>query len=178
MAADNMVTLVGNIGTDPQVRRTSTGRDVVSFNLVTNDRVRDADGRWTDGAASWFKVSAWDDLGRNAAMSFRKGQRVIARGTLKVQTWQARDGSTGKTVELTARSLGHDLLWGTTSFVKTVRPTSPPQQQPEQQRPAPGWGGTEEGTQPEEEPAMALAGAPASEPQWSSGFAAEDETPF
>ena len=94
-SSNNVVTLVGTLGADPEVRRTSAGKDVISFSLVTNERIRGTDGRWTDGAASWFKVTAWDYLGRHAGMSFRKGQRVIVRGTMKVETWQARDGSTG-----------------------------------------------------------------------------------
>jgi single-strand DNA-binding protein len=171
VADNNVVTLVGTLGADPDMRRTPTGKDVVSFTLVTNERIRDANGAWTDGAASWFKVTAWNQLARNAAMSLRKGQRVIARGTLKVETWQARDGGTGKTVALTAQALGHDLLWGTSMFVRgATRPA--PQQAPADDP----WGAT--GAQdPEDAPAEDADRAPEREPAWSTPMG-EDETPF
>jgi single-strand DNA-binding protein len=165
--ADNMVTLVGNLGADPELRRTPTGKDVVSFNLVTNERIRAADGSWTDGPSSWFRITAWNDLGRNAAMSFRKGQRVIARGTLKVETWQARDGGTGKTVELTARSLGHDVLWGTSSFVRSggERPPAPVE------RPADDPWASAPAEEAQED------AAPAAPSDWGSSLG-DDGTPF
>jgi single-strand DNA-binding protein len=167
--ADNMVTLVGTLGTDPEVRRTPQGKDVVNFNLVTNERIRNADDTWSDGAASWFRVTAWNALGRNAAMSFRKGQRVIVRGSLKVEQWQAKDGSTAKTVVLTASALGHDVLFGTSTFARAASTSSaPPVREQEPQRD--GWGApTEEKAQEAEQREL--------QPAWSTPMGDED-VPF
>jgi len=187
MADNNVVTLIGTLGADPEMRRTPTGKDVVSFSLVTNERIRGDDGRWTDGTASWFKVTAWGDLGVHAGLSFRKGQRVIARGTLKVETWQARDGGTGKTVGLTAHALGHDLLWGTSTFARgaaSAQQQRPQQQQALPQRPADeGWGATPDDRANEDAdepglPAPALVSAGGAQPSWSTMLRDEDETPF
>jgi single-strand DNA-binding protein len=171
--ADNTVTLVGTLGTDPEVRRTAQGKDVANFNLVTNERIRNADDSWSDGAASWFRITAWNALGRNAAMSFRKGQRVIVRGVLKVEQWKAKDGSTAKTVVLTASSLGHDLQFGTTTFARAASTSSaPPAREPvrEQEAQQDGWGAADE---PE-------ADGPERrelQPAWSAPMA-DDEVPF
>jgi single-strand DNA-binding protein len=175
MADGNTVTLVGTLGADPEVRRTPTGKDVVSFDLVTNERIRAADGSWSDGAPSWFRVTAWNRLGLNAAGSFRKGQRVIVRGVLRVETWKARDGGTGKTVALTAHALGHDLLWGTTAFARNASGTAAePARTAPADRPADdGWGAPpadDGGGGAAREPVLA-------QPSWSTAMV-EEETPF
>lgn len=169
--ADNMVTLVGTLGTDPEVRRTPQGKDVVNFNLVTNERIRNADNSWSDGAASWFRITAWNALGRNAAMSFRKGQRVIVRGALKVEQWQAKDGSTAKTVVLTASAIGHDVLFGTSTFARAASTSAfatPPAREQESQQD--GWGAAAE--EPEHEPEQREL-----QPAWSTPMA-DDDVPF
>jgi single-strand DNA-binding protein len=169
-----MVTLVGTLGADPEVRRTPQGKDVANFNLVVNERIRNADGTWSDGAASWFRIAAWNDLGRNAGMSLRKGQRVIVRGSLKIEQWQAKDGGTARAVVLTAVSLGHDLKWGTSSFVKqSTRPAAQQQSQHQQQGEAPdGWATTPS------EPAEASDDSRVLQPAWSGPMTEVDETPF
>jgi single-strand DNA-binding protein len=182
MADSNVVTLVGTLGADPEYRRTPTGKDVVDFNLVTNDRVRGADGAWTDGAASWFKVTAWNQLARNAAMSFKKGQRVIALGVVRVETWQMRDGGTGRTMALTASALGHDVLFGTSSFVKGDAQVRQPPQPLAVERPSEdGWSGSSAEDRPAAEPVtaagVAAAAAAPAQPQWST-MIDEVETPF
>jgi single-strand DNA-binding protein len=168
-----MVTLVGTLGADPEVRRTPQGKDVANFSLVVNERIRHPDGSFTDGAASWFRVAAWNDLGRNAGMSLRKGQRVIVRGSLKIEHWQAKDGGTGKAVVLTAVALGHDLKWGTSSFVKQVTRTGGPQQSPppQQEASASDWGASPERSEADD-------GTRQLQPAWSSSTPEADETPF
>ena len=99
MADGNTVTLVGTLGADPEVRRTPTGKDVVSFDLVTNERIRAADGSWSDGAPSWFRVTAWNRLGLNAAGSFRKGLHHLCRA------WQESGGAAGADLVVVARGV-------------------------------------------------------------------------
>ena len=75
------ITVVGALGTDPEERSTSRGA-VVQFRVASTDRRRDAQGNWSDGQTSWYRVNAWGELGRNALVSLRKGQRVIVAGDL------------------------------------------------------------------------------------------------
>src|SRR5690348_3934800 len=75
------ITVVGSLGSDPEERSTSRG-SVVQFRVASTDRRRDAQGNWSDGPTSWYRVNAWGELGRNALASLRKGQRVIVAGDL------------------------------------------------------------------------------------------------
>ena len=90
--ADNMVTLVGALGGDPELRTTPQGADVVNFRMATTERRRGADGRWGDGATSWFRITLWGDLARNAHASLRKGQRVVVHGQLRITEYSGDSG--------------------------------------------------------------------------------------
>jgi single-strand DNA-binding protein len=188
---DNTITLVGRIGQEPELRATSKG-DVVNFTLATSERRRGADGSWTDGPTSWFRVAAWHDLGRNAHASFRRGQQVIVRGVLTVREFALESGGKSRTAELRATALGHDLRWGTSSYADGARPSTTqalPTAQPQQEGAAQqdrqpdatagtsggvaagagDWGAHPEAQEPARQPVVAGAVA---------GWAAEDETPF
>ena len=72
-------------------------------------------------STSWFQVSAWGVLGKNAAASIRKGQRVLVHGVLTVREFQGRDGSKGREAAVRATSIGHDLTFGTAEFARAGR---------------------------------------------------------
>jgi single-strand DNA-binding protein len=163
--ADNMVTLVGTLGTEPELRTTPQGSDVVSFRLATNERRRNPAGDgWIDGPTSWFRVSAWDRLGRNAHASLHKGQRVVVQGTLRITEFTTEAHGTSRTAEVRASALGHDLANGTTGFTRNSRPEAQPPQQVEAP-PAPQPAGEARALEP--------AGG-----GWGAPLVAEDETPF
>jgi len=114
---------------------------VVQFRLASTDRRRDAQGNWQDGTTSWYRVNAWGELGRNALNSLRKGQRVIVAGDLSVSEWDGADGHKGRSVEIRATALGHDLTFGTSRFERGQRPQQAPatgEQQAVTQAPAQG----------------------------------------
>jgi single-strand DNA-binding protein len=115
------ITVIGTLGQDPEERSTSRG-PVVQFRLASTERRRDAQGGWQDGATSWYRVNAWGELGRNALTSLRKGQRVIVAGDLTVSEWDAPDGHKGRSAEIRAAALGHDLTFGTSRFERGQRP--------------------------------------------------------
>jgi single-strand DNA-binding protein len=168
--ADNMVTLVGTLGTEPELRTTPQGADVVTFRLATNERRRNPEGDgWVDGPTSWFRISAWNQLGRNAHASLHKGQRAVVQGVLRIAEFTTEAHGTSRTAEVKASAVGHDLAFGTTAFTRNGQPAAPqalPAQQPAAaQVPAP---------QP-------VAEARALEPVgggWGAPLVAEDETPF
>ena len=119
------ITVIGTLGQDPEERSTSRG-SVVQFRLASTDRRRDAQGNWQDGTTNWYRVNAWGELGRNALISLRKGQRVIVAGDLSVSEWDGADGHKGRSVEIRATALGHDLTFGTSRFERGQRPQQAP----------------------------------------------------
>ncbi|HEY8319505.1 MAG TPA: single-stranded DNA-binding protein [Amnibacterium sp.] len=142
------ITVVGALGTDPEERSTSRGA-VVQFRVASTDRRRDAQGNWSDGQTSWYRVNAWGELGKNALASLRKGQRVIVAGDLSVSEWDGADGHKNRSIEIRAVSLGHDLTFGVSRFERMQRgqqapagidtgstPTQAPVQQPRPAAPA------------------------------------------
>ena len=74
--ADNTITLVGNLTRDPELRFTTTGRGVASFGIAVGRRYQ-VNGEWQE-QTSYFNVTAWGQLGENAAASLTKGTRVVA----------------------------------------------------------------------------------------------------
>lgn len=113
------ITVVGNIATTPERRRTASGVTVISFRLATNHRRRDANGQWVDSATNWYTVSGYRGLAEHALSSFVKGERVIVTGSLRVRDWES-NGKHGREAEIDADAFGHDLLWGTTVFARDV----------------------------------------------------------
>lgn len=112
---ENTITVVGRIGQEPELRATTKG-DVCNFSVATSERRRGADGTWADGATSWFRVAAWNDLGRHAHASLHKGQQIIVRGVLTIVDVQLEGGGRIKNAEVRATAVGHDLRWGTTTY--------------------------------------------------------------
>lgn len=115
------ITVIGNIATEPEQRRTGSGIPVTSFRLASSQRYRDAQsGEWVDGTTNWYRISVFRALGENAFASLRKGQRVIVDGRLRVKEWEAGD-KRGIEIEIDADAIGHDLKWGTATFQRTPR---------------------------------------------------------
>lgn len=168
--ADNMVTLVGTLGTEPELRTTPQGADVVTFRLATNERRRNPEGDgWIDGPTSWFRISAWNQLGRNAHASLHKGQRAVVQGVLRIAEFTTEAHGTSRTAEVKASAVGHDLAFGTTAFTRNGQPAVQ-QAPPERRPPAP----------PVAAP-LPAAETRALEPAgggWGAPLVAEDETPF
>ena len=122
----NVVTLVGNLGADPDHRQLDTGGEVTNLRVGCTERRQDrTTGEWVDGATSWWRVSCWRALAANTAASLRKGDRVVVTGTVRVQQWE-RDGRSGTSLEVVADAVGHDLTWGRSRFERVVRSTSLP----------------------------------------------------
>jgi len=116
----DQITVTGLVATPPNHVVTSTGLAVTNFRLASTQRRYDrAAGAWVDGATNWFTVTAFRRLADHVAASVQKGERVIVTGRLRVRDWESGERS-GTAVEIEAESLGHDLLWGTTTFRRAV----------------------------------------------------------
>ena len=123
----DILTIVGTVGSVPRHIVTSTGLPITTFRLASNQRRFDrAESKFVDGGTNWYSVSAFRQLAVNAAVSLQQGDHVIVTGRLKVQNWERGDRS-GLNVEIDADSVGHDLCWGTTRYAKTAgaRGTAP-----------------------------------------------------
>jgi single-strand DNA-binding protein len=87
----NKMLVIGNAGTDPEMRYTPNGNPVTSFRLATNRRYTTADGEQHE-ETEWFTVTAWSRLAEQVNQFVTKGKRVYVEGRLKSDTWTGNDG--------------------------------------------------------------------------------------
>lgn len=118
MANNTPITIIGNLGSDPELRFTPSGLAVINFSVAVTPRVRTADGEWEDGDPAWFRCTAWRDMAENIAASFGKGDRVIVHGDLVQRVWQDNDGNDHVSVEVNVEECGHTLRFGTTEYTR------------------------------------------------------------
>jgi single-strand DNA-binding protein len=113
-------TVSGLVATTPRHLVTQEGLPITSFRLASSKRRFDRTKKiWVDGETNWFTINSFRQLAINSASSISKGDRVVVSGRLKVRDWDNGERS-GTSVEIEADSLGHDLVWGTTQFSRTV----------------------------------------------------------
>ncbi|MFV0318935.1 MAG: single-stranded DNA-binding protein [Microbacterium sp.] len=118
------ITVVGNI-TAPELKVTADGVEILNFRIASTERRYDkAEETWMDGVTSWYSVSAFRRLADHGHRSFRKGDRVMVSGRLRMRSWETPTKK-GVTAEIDADMLGHDLLWGTTTFHRDGGPSRP-----------------------------------------------------
>ena len=106
---------------------TQDGLPITSFRLASSQRRFDrSQNRWIDGETNWFTVTCFRQLAINTSESINKGDRIVATGKLRVRDWDNGERS-GTSVEIDADAIGHDLSWGTATFIRTilVRETDP-----------------------------------------------------
>jgi len=113
-------TVSGLVATTPRHLVTQEGLPITSFRLASSKRRFDRTKKsWVDGETNWFTINSFRQLAINSASSISKGDRIVVSGRLKVRDWDNGERS-GTSVEIEADSLGHDLVWGTTQFSRTV----------------------------------------------------------
>ena len=100
----NKMTLIGNVGTDPEMRYTPNGNPVTSFTVATNRRYTTTEGEQRE-ETEWFTVSAWNRLGETINQYLTKGRKVYVEGRLKSSTWTGNDGETRFKNEITANQI-------------------------------------------------------------------------
>jgi len=123
MASENSVTLVGNLTRDPELRYTTGGRGVASFGLAVNRRYQQ-NGEWQE-QTSFFNITAWGDLGENAAASLTKGARILVTGRLQQREYETREGEKRTIVEVIADDLGPSLRWAQAQVERISRDAAP-----------------------------------------------------
>lgn len=98
----NVVVLQGRLARDPEIRQTTTGKQVTTFTLACDRGRKDANGRTT---ADWIQIVAWDRLADFAAKWLTKGQMVAVDGRLQSRTYTARDGTNRTALEVVANNI-------------------------------------------------------------------------
>jgi len=121
MPSDNFTVQVGNLTDDPELRFTQNGTPVTNFRLAVNQRVKEADGSWRDGEASFFKVNVWRDQAENVAESLGKGNRAVVLGRLRSRSWETPEGEKRTSTEIDADEVAPSLKWATARPERATR---------------------------------------------------------
>ena len=100
----NKITVVGNLGRDPELRYTPQGAAVCSFSMATNEKRRDKSGEMQD-TTTWFKITLWRNQAENAAKYLTKGSPVYIEGRLRIEEWTDRDGNSRYTLDVQATDM-------------------------------------------------------------------------
>jgi single-strand DNA-binding protein len=110
----------GLVATTPRHLVTQDGLPITSFRLAASTKKFDKQAnRWVDGETNWFTVTSFRQLAVNTATSVSKGDRVIAIGRLRVRDWDNGERA-GTSVAIEAETIGHDMVWGSSTFLRTV----------------------------------------------------------
>jgi single-strand DNA-binding protein len=102
MASVNKVILVGNLGADPEVRYTPSGKAVATFNVATKEQWTGKDGEKTE-RTEWHKIVAWARLGEICGEYLHKGSQVYVEGRLQTKSWEDKEGNKRYTTEIVAQ---------------------------------------------------------------------------
>lgn len=114
----DQISVTGHVGTVPKHLTTPNGLTITSFRLGSTPRRFDRESNaWVDGDTNWYTVNTYRHLARNVAASVERGQSVVVSGRLRVRSWE-KDDRHGLTIEIDADAVGHDLTWGTSSFIR------------------------------------------------------------
>ncbi|UYG17644.1 single-stranded DNA-binding protein [Brachybacterium huguangmaarense] len=114
MAGETIITVVGNLTADPELRFTQSGAAVASFTVASTPRTFDRQANeWKDGEAMFLRCSIWRDAAENVAESLEKGTRVVVQGRLKQRSFTDRDGNNRTTIELDVDEIGPSLRYAT-----------------------------------------------------------------
>jgi len=122
MAGETVITVVGNLTDDPELRFTPSGAAVASFTVASTPRTFDrATNEWKDGDALFLRCSIWRQAAENVAESLTKGMRVVVQGRLKQRSYETREGEKRTVVELDVEEIGPSLKYATAKVTKAAR---------------------------------------------------------
>ena len=169
MAGETIITVVGNLTADPELRYTQNGLAVANFTIASTPRSFDkASNDWKDGETLFLRASVWREFAENVAGTLSKGSRVIATGRLKQSSYQTKEGEKRTSFELEVDEVGPSLRYATAQVTRTTSGG-----------PRGGQGGAQGGSQGGEEPWASAPSSPSgSGDVWNSPGNFNDETPF
>jgi single-strand DNA-binding protein len=160
MAGDTIITVVGNLTADPELRFTPSGAAVANFTVASTPRTFDRQSNeWKDGEALFLRCNIWRQAAEHVAESLTRGTRVIVSGRLKQRSFETREGEKRTVIELEVDEIGPSLRYATAKVNKSARGSS-----------GSGFGGAPSSGAPADDP---WAAAPA-----AAGAGYSDEPPF
>lgn len=122
MAGDTVITVIGNITGDPELRFTPSGAAVANFTVASTPRAFDRQSNeWKDGETLFMRCSVWRDAAENVAESLQRGTRVIVSGRLKSRSYETKEGEKRTVVELEVDEIGPSLRYASAKVTKTQR---------------------------------------------------------
>jgi single-strand DNA-binding protein len=122
MAGETVITVIGNLTNDPELRFTPSGAAVASFTVASTPRTLDRNSNeWKDGEALFLRCSIWRQAAENVAESLQKGARVIVQGRLKQRSFETREGEKRTVIELDVDEIGPSLKYATAKVNKAGR---------------------------------------------------------
>lgn len=120
--ADNVITIVGNLTDDPELRYTPNGVAVANMRVAVNRRFRNQQSNeWEDRLDGFFTVNVWRDLAENVAESLHRGDRVLVQGRLQSRSYENKEGETRWVTEIEADEVCPSLRWAKASIEKVTR---------------------------------------------------------
>ncbi|HHU38713.1 MAG TPA: single-stranded DNA-binding protein [Propionibacterium sp.] len=121
MAGETIITLVGNLTADPELRFTPSGAPVANFTVASTPRTFDrTTSEWKDGEAMFINCSVWRRAAENVAESLTKGMRVIVQGRLKSRSYETREGERRTVFEIDVDEVGPSLQFATAKVTRTT----------------------------------------------------------
>ena len=172
MAGDTVITVIGNLTADPELRFTPSGAAVANFTVASTPRMFDRQtNEWKDGEALFLRCNIWREAAENVAESLTRGSRVIVSGRLKQRSFETREGEKRTVGELEVDEIGPSLRYATAKVNKASRSGG-------------GGGGFGGGGGSRQPAAQSGGGSAASEDPWGSAPASgsfaggDDEPPF
>jgi len=122
MAGETIITVVGNLVDDPELRFTPSGAAVANFRIASTPRTFDRQANeWKDGEALFLSCSVWRQAAENVAESLQKGMRVVVQGRLKQRSYEDREGQRRTVVELEVDEVGPSLKYATAKVARVQR---------------------------------------------------------
>ena len=169
MAGETVITVVGNLTADPELRYTQNGLPVANFTIASTPRNFDRQANeWKDGEALFLRASVWREFAEHVAWSLTKGMRVIATGRLKQRSYQDREGNNRTAIELEVDEIGPSLRYATAQVTRAASSGGS----------GGGFGGGQQARpQVQQEEPWATPGSAAPD-AWSAPGSYGDDTPF
>ena len=122
MSGDTIITVVGNLTGDPELRFTPSGAAVANFTIASTPRVFDRNTQqWKDGDTLFMRCSIWREAAENVAETLVKGARVIAQGRLVQRSYETREGDKRTQVELQVEEVGPSLRYASAKVTRNAR---------------------------------------------------------
>lgn len=127
MAGETVLTIVGNLTADPELRFTPSGAAVANFTIASTPRTFDKQTQeWKDGDALFLRCSVWRDAAEHVAESLTKGCRVIAQGRIKQRSYETQQGEKRTVIEMEVDEVGPSLRFADAKVIRGERAASRP----------------------------------------------------